>query len=85
MFVRKESQFAWLASFLTVNQLVALLPDIDGFRIDRYVFPNLWAINFEIFGVLEEGVASALRPDPQAKGLGEYLRSVTAEIPVEFV
>ena len=38
-----------------------------------------------ITGLLGEGVASSTRPDPQAKGLGEYLRSRLAEIPAALL
>jgi hypothetical protein len=41
----------------------------------------LFALNFVIIGLLGEGVAASTRPDPQAKGLGEYLRSRLVDIP----
>lgn len=34
-----------------------------------------------VVGLLGEGVAASTRPDPQAKGLGEYLRSRYADVP----
>jgi hypothetical protein len=34
-----------------------------------------------VHGLLEEGVAASTRFDPQAKGLGEYLRSRYVEVP----
>ena len=42
-------------------------------------------MNFVIVGLLGEGVASSTRPDPQAKGLGEYLRSRLVTLPAAFV
>jgi hypothetical protein len=45
---------------------------------------NLWAVNFVIDGILGQGVAYQARFDPQAKGLGEWLRSRTVDIPVEL-
>jgi hypothetical protein len=39
------------------------------------------ALNFVIRGLLGEGVASSTRWDPQAKGLGEYLRARRVAIP----
>ena len=42
---------------------------------------NLRAVNIVIEGLLGEGVASSTRFDPQAKGLGEYLRSRHVDIP----
>jgi len=43
------------------------------------------ALNFVIVGLLGEGVASSTRPDPQAKSLGEYVRSRLVDIPVHFL
>jgi len=42
------------------------------------------AVNFVIDGILGQGVAYQARFDPQAKGLGEWLRSRTVDMPVEF-
>jgi hypothetical protein len=47
--------------------------------------PNLRALNFVVDGILGEGVAYQARFDPQAKGLGEWLRSRTCDIPVELL
>ena len=49
------------------------------------MLPNLTAINFEIFGLLSDGVSSSLRPDPQAKGLSEYFRSIEVPIPSRWL
>jgi hypothetical protein len=38
-------------------------------------------LNFVIVGFLGEGVASCTRTDPQAKGLGEYVRALHTDIP----
>jgi len=38
-----------------------------------------------VVGLLGLGVAASTRPDPQAKGLGEYLRSRYAEIPIRLL
>ena len=42
-------------------------------------------MNFVIEDILGQGVASAARFDPQAKGLGEWLRSRTIDIPEELL
>jgi hypothetical protein len=34
---------------------------------------------------LDDGVASTLRVDPQAKGLGEYLRAKLVEVPLPLL
>ena len=45
-----------------------------------YLLPNLRAVNFVIEGLLGEGVAENARFDPQAKALGEWLRSRHVDI-----
>jgi len=77
--------YPWLRGYLTVDRLRALLPECAGLDVSRFELPNLNALNFVIAGLLGEGVASSTRPDPQAKGLGEYLRSRSAEIPAALL
>ncbi len=81
VWAKDKKGFEFLNRFLTVKKLKDLLPDMDGFDIERYELPNLLALNFYIKGVLEDGAAASLRSDPQAKTLGEYLRVKTIEIP----
>ncbi len=45
------------------------------------MLPNLRALNFVVEGLLGEGVAAQARFDPQAKGLGEWLRARHLDIP----
>ena len=61
-----------------------MLPETADLPVTRYVLPRLRAVNFVIDGILSQGVASAARFDPQAKGLGEWLRSRHVEIPVSL-
>ena len=75
----------WLDGYLTDERFRALLPEADGLAVRRYRFPNLRAVNFVVVGLLGEGVASSTRPDPQAKSLGEYLRSRLVDIPVSLL
>jgi hypothetical protein len=68
-----------------VDELRRLLPETAGLPVRRHVFANLRALNFVIEGLLGEGVASSTRFDPQAKALGEWLRSRTIDIPEELL
>jgi hypothetical protein len=43
--------------------------------------PNLRAVNFVVEGILGAGVAFNARHDPQAKALGEWLRSRLVDVP----
>jgi hypothetical protein len=76
---RTDEAYEWLASFLTVERLKELLPEAG--EVVRHELPNLRALNFVLVGLLGEGVASSTRPDPQAKGLGELLRSRFVDVP----
>jgi hypothetical protein len=75
----------WLQRSFTANVVVALLPELQPFAISRYPLPNLRAVNFVVHGILGWGVASNLRLDTQAKGLGELLRSRLIEVPGSLV
>jgi len=85
LWARSDDAWTWLDRYLTFDRFAALLPEADGLEIRRYEFPNLRALNFVVVGLLGEGVASSTRPDPQAKGLGEYLRSRQVDIPVDLL
>jgi hypothetical protein len=81
LWARDPAAFGWLRGELTVERIRALLPEAVGLEIRRYELPNLAALNFVIVGLLGRGVAASARPDPQAKGLGEYLRSRLVDVP----
>ena len=85
LWARSPAGFAWLAAELTVERFRQLLPEAEPLEVDRYEFPNLLALNFVVHGLLGEGVASSTRPDPQAKSLGEFLRSRLVEVPVALL
>jgi hypothetical protein len=86
VFARSADGFAWLDTFLTVARLRELMPaETDGLEVDRHDLPNLWALNFVIAGLLEEGVAGSSRMDGQAKSLGEYLRAKVVDVPVSLL
>jgi hypothetical protein len=84
VWVRTQAHWRWLAHTLTVDKLGELLPETADLPVTRHVLPNLWAVNFVIDGILGQGVAYQARFDPQAKGLGEWLRSRTVDMPVEL-
>jgi hypothetical protein len=83
--VRSASEYAWLQTYLTVERLRELLPEASALPIRRYELPNLLALNFVVVGLLGNGVADSTRPDPQAKGLGEYLRSRLVDAPAALL
>jgi hypothetical protein len=85
LWTRDDEAYGWLRERLTVAALKDLLPEARDLEVRRYELPNLRALNFVVVGILGEGVASSVRPDPQAKGLGEFLRAQPLEIPVRLL
>ncbi|GAB3445111.1 acyclic terpene utilization AtuA family protein [Actinophytocola sediminis] len=81
VWVRDPAAYPWLAHELTVERLRELLPEAADLDIDRHPLPNLGALNFVLHGLLGQGVAASVRFDPQAKSLGEWLRSRHVDIP----
>ncbi|MEV6449220.1 acyclic terpene utilization AtuA family protein [Amycolatopsis sp. NPDC051716] len=81
VWVRSEEAWRWLVHRLTVAEFKLLLPETADLPVTRYLLPNLRAMNFVVEGLLGEGVASQARFDPQAKALGEWLRSREIDVP----
>ncbi|MEU2243205.1 acyclic terpene utilization AtuA family protein [Streptomyces sp. NPDC018338] len=81
VWVRTDEEWAWLAHALTVEKFRELLPETADLTVERHVLPHLRALNFTVAGILGDGVASQARFDPQAKALGEWLRSRHLDIP----
>ncbi len=75
VWARDDAGYTWLTANLTADRIRRLLPEARDLEVRRYELPNLRALNFVLVGYLGEGVASSTAFDPQAKGLGEYLRS----------
>ncbi|MFD7457387.1 MULTISPECIES: acyclic terpene utilization AtuA family protein [unclassified Streptomyces] len=81
VWARTDDAWRWLASTLTVGVFRRLLPETAELTVVRHTLPNLRALNFVVEGILGEGVAARHRFDPQAKALGEWLRSRHLDIP----
>jgi hypothetical protein len=85
VWARTGPGYEWLRGYLTVAELRRLLPETAALDVDRYELPNLRALNFVIHGLLGAGVAASTRFDPQAKALGEWLRSRLVDVPANLV
>ena len=71
----REARITWLAKFMSPRKVRELVPEAADLEVEVYVLPHLGAVNVIIRGLLGQGVAASTRFDPQAKGLGEWLRS----------
>ena len=85
VWVRTDPQWRWLANTLTAERVRELLPEAADLPVSVYLLPRIRALNIVIDGILGEGVAYQARFDPQAKGLGEWLRSRHVDIPEEVL
>ncbi len=75
-----EARVTWLAKLINPKKVRELVPEAKDLDVDVYVLPNLGAVNVVIRGLLGKGVAESTRFDPQAKGLGEWVRSRAVHI-----
>ena len=85
LWTRSDDAYHWLAATLTVDVFRSLVTEAEALDVLRYELANLRALNFVVVGLLGDGVASSTRYDPQAKGLGEYLRSRFIDVPDALV
>ena len=82
---RTPEAYLWLDTFLTADKLRELYPEARDLEVSRYSLPSFLAINFVVHGLLGEGVSASLRPDPQAKMLGEEIRACRVPIPASLL
>jgi len=83
---RADAAYHWLDEFLTADRVRELLgPEAVSLEVHRYELPLLRALNFVVVGILGDGVASSVRYDPQAKGLGEFLRARVVAVPASLL
>ncbi len=74
------ARVTWLSKMITPKKIRELVPEAKDLEVEVFVLPNLGGVNVLIRGLLGAGVAASTRFDPQAKGLGEWVRSRTVHI-----
>ena len=72
---RYDERVSWLSKLITPTRVRELVPEAADLDVEVYLLPNLGGVNVLIRGLLGDGVAAGTRFDPQAKGLGEWVRS----------
>lgn len=85
VWVRGERAYAWLAAELTVARFRDLVPETAALPVTRTELPNLRGLNFFVADLLPGGAGATTRFDRQAKGLAEFLRSRTLDVPVSLL
>ena len=84
VWVRTDDEYEWLDQTLSVDEFKRLLPETADLTVKRFPLPNMKAVNFVVEGILGRGVADNVRFDPQAKAIGEWLRSRHIDLPERF-
>ncbi|SFC13833.1 Protein of unknown function [Nocardioides terrae] len=79
------ARVAWLTRLITPAKVRELVPESADLEIEVHPLPNLGGVNVLIRGLLGAGVAEGRRFDPQAKALGEWVRSRTVHIDQELL
>ncbi|KAG7092909.1 hypothetical protein E1B28_009214 [Marasmius oreades] len=87
LWVRNDDEWPWLQSFLTIERFKKLLGKDykPEYRVERFEMPNIRAVHFVIYGILQRGVASSSMIDQLAKSFGEFIRARHVEIPIKFL
>jgi Acyclic terpene utilisation family protein AtuA len=85
LWVRGPEAYPWLCEVVREDAVRELLPEAAHLSIRIAYLPDIHAVNIVVEGLLGEGVAYNARFDPQAKGLGEWLRSRHVDIPVHLL
>jgi len=86
LWARLDETFTWLDGWWVEDHVRDLLPRSDRHRqLHLWRLPNLRAVGVTIPGYLGRGAAHNLALDPQAKGLGEYLRARHVDLPASLL
>jgi hypothetical protein len=77
----RPDRVAWLVATLTPGVVRRLVPEAADLDVEVHPLPNLGGVNVVLHGLLGDGVAASSRFDPQAKALGEWMRSRYVDVP----
>lgn len=84
--MRADEAFEWLDTMTATPGAVSMLiPEAATLPHRVVVFPNLRAVNIVVNGLLGRGVSENSSLDPQAKGLGEYVRARVLPVPTSLL
>ncbi|UDY23493.1 acyclic terpene utilization AtuA family protein [Nocardioides sp. Kera G14] len=82
---RPDAAVEWLLDTVTAEWIRHLMPEAKELDVEIVPLPNLRGVNVIVKDILGAGVAEGVRFDPQAKAIGEWLRSRVVDIPEEFL
>jgi hypothetical protein len=79
-----DSGYAWLRDNLTAERVHTHFASLSPSRVERFLAPNLLAINFVLRDVLAGGASRSLRLDSQGKTLALALLQMPIEQPLDL-
>lgn len=74
-----DEGYEFLVKHLTAERVHQYFLKLGVTLTKRYELPNLMALNFVLYGVLDGGGSSSLRIDAQGKALGQALLQMPLE------
>ena len=78
---RPPDQYTFLVDQLTTDRVRDYFKHLGVTRVTRYELPNLAALNFVLYDVLDGGASLSLRVDAQGKALGQQLLELELDLP----
>jgi hypothetical protein len=86
LFVRRDDEWEWLRTILTLEKLWELLgKDDKGRQIDRCEMPNIRAVHFLLKDQLDRGFNATSGYDSLGRNLCECIRAKKVNIPDKFL
>ena len=85
LWVRTDDAVDWLIGLVTPDRVREWIPEAGDKRVDVYPLRSLRAVNIVVRGHLHRGVADGVGLDPQAKGLGEWVRAPVVDVPTALL
>lgn len=79
LIARNENQYPLLEKIVTAEKVKQYFASLHPTQVKRYELPNLGALNFVLYDVLDEGGSLNLAIDAQGKALGQALLEMTID------
>lgn len=76
---RSPQIFDVLRQYLTTQRVAEYFAGLQPARVERFELPNVYALNFLLYDVLDGGASRSLRIDTQGKLLGTALMEMKIE------
>jgi hypothetical protein len=82
---RSPVAYPFLVEKLTTDVMLKYFKPLGVTRVVRYELPNLHALNFLLYDILDAGGSVTLRTDAQGKAFGQTLLEMKLDVPDHLV